>query len=1199
MLSAESWRSSGKSSKKEQRLQVMDTAVAKTDRTGWFKRTGWLEHLAGCHLAHLAHQTRLPNRSEVKLQLAAELVEKLVERSVQGLLTLDRESRRWLRSARQEDPDTRPFARLQNPESQARYAGYMVRFVCYFLRIVVDGVAQEEKDRDSDWSSVYPSSTMHSLRSGRPCRLGRTEDAAISNSSSCPQRRNKVDNMKDAHKLFSWQGSQRLWATQLWDALDGNDEDAQMQALLDALTSFFFASTQGRPFSSGLVHFLAVLGIDVEMNRLRTAKKYSYMLAGIVYCMRVLSVEKLLPSAYRDKQTDADRNKFLQTRKQYLADGSYSTMSEAINMLAYGKHVALEAGNAGNTYWSKDKSVFYLRGQLIHISSFRKMAQDVVAEVEQMLWQELCWVSRKDDWFAVKLGQIVDDVSFTMHRYSFINRQENGLASGLQWMLTQAKQTEQGRALYASNGRWDVKQIKQYLRCVDRFLALLLSQWDKPKVVPRFLPPQLGQVMVVYLAYVRPFREYLMVKVLGGNFSDYVWVDEHGPWDTDRLTRALKRETGKRLGVELNTLDYRHKSVGIGREKVGQSFGKGYQDEVGEVEEAEVDEDLIELQNARTTSMGVGNYSVPIDIVKHLSARSIEAFRVLSDAWHRFLGLDRSGAEQQEMQTAGASTDEARQGRKRREGSHDEEHQGVKGEPRALMQQQKPFRVSNVKETAIHRAMRQVLGQEDVGFRSMEQEQALHAVLDRHTPLVVVLPTGGGKSLLFMVPACLVDAGVTVVVVPYQALIEDLVSRVQRCGIDCIEWRHGKTNPASVVVVSADVAGDTDSNGNFLGYARMLDSKGLLRWVVVDECHLTFTSSHWRPKLAALKNLRSLPCPIVLLMATLLPARQGELEASMLLPCAEYVRASTVRPNTCYYVLWCRRGEKKEMALMMCRQQQQQLREKGLKGVVYCHSKAVCEQMAEMLECTHYHAGMPDRAERLEQWLKNGGLVIATSALGTGVDFPGIVFILHVGMPWSMIDYVQESGRGGRAGKRVDSVVLLEPDEVEQTMQQKSTDVDVQAMGNFLIGSGCRRRLMSTYMDIKAMGCDDIVSAGCDWCGEGARGWQDAQQETSAEWEQVEKLFSELRDGCVSCCMLDDAGRDEWRRHKTLKCTAHPGVMGVELDRFRVWIRDQGGSHSCRWCWVSQKYCATRESVENRCQWPNVVVLKCQKLGLG
>ena len=72
---------------------------------------------------------------------------------------------------------------------------------------------------------------------------------------------------------------------------------------------------------------------------------------------------------------------------------------------------------------------------------------------------------------------------------------------------------------------------------------------------------------------------------------DYIWGDSQGVWSTDRLTRVLKRETGKRLGVELNMLGYRHTAVGIGWVKVGESFGRGYQDEVGEIDEVEVDED--------------------------------------------------------------------------------------------------------------------------------------------------------------------------------------------------------------------------------------------------------------------------------------------------------------------------------------------------------------------------------------------------------------------------------------------------------------------------------------------------------------------------------------------------------------------------------------------------------------------------------
>lgn len=111
--------------------------------------------------------------------------------------------------------------------------------------------------------------------------------------------------------------------------------------------------------------------------------------------------------------------------------------------------------------------------------------------------------------------------------------------------------------------------------------------------------------------------------------------------------------------------------------------------------------------------------------------------------------------------------------------------------------------------------------------------------------------------MLFTLPAIVEKIGVTVVVVPYQASIKDLVSQIQEYGVDCIEWKDGDSNPASVVVVSADVAGDITSNGHFLGYARLLKNKGLLRRVVVDECHLLFTARHWRANLLKVKRQRT------------------------------------------------------------------------------------------------------------------------------------------------------------------------------------------------------------------------------------------------------------------------------------------------------------------------------------------------------
>jgi superfamily II DNA or RNA helicase len=121
-----------------------------------------------------------------------------------------------------------------------------------------------------------------------------------------------------------------------------------------------------------------------------------------------------------------------------------------------------------------------------------------------------------------------------------------------------------------------------------------------------------------------------------------------------------------------------------------------------------------------------------------------------------------------------------------------------------------------VSEDKLKRAMQKALCCDNVIFRSEEQREALYTIVlgNQTTPLVVVLPTGGGKSLLFIAPACLIDPGVTIVVVPYRILLDNLLKTVKDVGIDYIEYRPGEQNPAALVFVSTDFAGGSQ----FLSY---------------------------------------------------------------------------------------------------------------------------------------------------------------------------------------------------------------------------------------------------------------------------------------------------------------------------------------------------------------------------------------------
>jgi superfamily II DNA helicase RecQ len=1367
----------------QETLEIADAEVAKTDHTLWFKRTQWTEHLAGCNLKHLSRASRLPDRDEQVLQRVVELNSSLIERCVSGLSTLDHETRRWLRSAKQAEADVRPIARLQNSDSQQRYAVYAARLVCYCLRVLEDsehGTAemspdeQTESDEDSDATisddgEETSEGEMHSRE---------LETAA--------------DVFKDARRLFPWQGRQKELARELkksvqecWEVAD------QMKALLDFYESLIFQGVRGDVFKSAILHFLAVLGIDEEINRLRQANDFSYMLAGVVYCVRVLAVEIILPSTERDDQNEEDDKRFRQVRGEYLADGSYSVMSKMLSMLAYGKHLAMNHGNSGAVSWSEDRLILSYRGKPIALSRFRSMVQGAIAEAEDMLWRDLLHVGL-DERFEIPLDELRDDVTWTKRGVSFIDNTHNGLREKRKWTLKHILSDKDGSKM-RNQRSWAMPHVRRYLRKVDRFRELLLlcmhltggqpargtemttlrfkngylqdrnifvmhgqmvfvtryhksqSQMDKPKVIPRFLPWRVGQVLAVYLAYLQPVQEYLSVQVKGSGWSDYIWANEQGPWETDRLTRIMIRESQKRLGTRLTTHDYRHVAISIGREVIGEQFARGYTEETIEVEEAEVeDDDALEMSAGRGAEIGVNRYGVSVDIVKHLSSRSIDTFRPLSRQWHEFLelasygrkgqkrgvdtrrmsvsvegqelererrmetmrrnnGIRGWGAMARDLRGQQNPSDDGRSGGRASAGSdsrwwfgggsqddhrwltpavgidltssarsagstaqsaltvltglqtgssqglgirwqetpHSHQAQLRQTDHTSQQQQQQQWQRQTpymsagwglttpptiarleaspllyrstalfssreiqggrvVGEEEIKKAMRKVLGCEEVAFRSEEQREALRVIVsgEQRTPLVVVLPTGGGKSLLFMAPACLDDPGVTIVVVPYRALVNNLVMTARTARIDCIEYKPGEQNPAALVFVSADFVAE----GQFLSYAQLLSAKGILRRVFVDESHLTFTASDWRPKLAEVRAVRGLKVPTIMLTATLPVLLEFELEASMAAQMAQYIRAVTTRVKTRYMVERCKPGTLEEGAIQLCRRMKKHL---GLrKGVVYSRSRTQCEGLAKELECAYYHAGAVDNEERLQSWLEKGGLIVATSALGTGVDFPGIVFILHVDLPYSMIDFAQESGRAGRAGEDVDSIIMVEEGKVERVLSSHKGGLDEKMICEFVTTKECRRRVMSLYLDNKEVECgSDTNMAKCDGCGEGLTALERSYVRAARERQLVEETLDELSDSCVLCFVecadkpdvdwqheKEQCPQQEWQREQNDNDEQGTRENGAEIEKFRRSIRFEARSHSCFKCGLSQKLCRTGQDSKETCQWPNVMV---------
>jgi superfamily II DNA helicase RecQ len=394
----------------------------------------------------------------------------------------------------------------------------------------------------------------------------------------------------------------------------------------------------------------------------------------------------------------------------------------------------------------------------------------------------------------------------------------------------------------------------------------------------------------------------------------------------------------------------------------------------------------------------------------------------------------------------------------------------------------------------ILRALRTVLRNDDAQFRSPQQEMAVRAAAAKETPLVAVLPTGGGKSLIFIVPAMLSGAGVTIVVAPYAELKRQLVTRCLEAGLECKHWPEARDSWPRVVLVSAEAA----SSDDFLQWAADLRVRDRLDRVVIDECHLMFTAANeYRRKLRALVLLRNLGCPFVFLTGTLPPLCQRDFEEAMQLQNPLYIRASSHRVNVEYSVLRVRNGrgpmETKRLADARLGLKTTTTTKSGGKGIVYCASHSKCKALARLLGCHYYHGTPEDgdahflaqREAGFQAWLRGESpYIVATAALGTGIDVPGITHVIHVEAPHSIIDYAQEAGRAGRAGERVEAVIVIEDKDwpTDNPKKEAMLELKTREVNALVRTSGCRRGVLGRCLDNDLRDYDRIDAAPYDNC---------------------------------------------------------------------------------------------------------------------
>lgn len=686
-----------------------------------------------------------------------------------------------------------------------------------------------------------------------------------------------------------------------------------------------------------------------------------------------------------------------------------------------------------------------------------------------------------------------------------------------------------------AGSRRNVYIVKQSLAIIGSY-SKISRQYTTPKPIARFLDPGTSELILLFVVYIKPVQCFILNKSMVSvrATEDYLFC-QSGEKMRESVIRRMFASTMASAGLPLNVSLYRQHRAGVAKAFLTTE------------DTSDMNEEVVFQQAGHTESTARTRYAAGDFNVGTLSLAKLERFYKVSTQWHTVIGILKPSDVPSRRETGNrivvevdSSIEKGVEGSRQRkpmlEGEANQrkrvvENQGVfletkrrnRGTTAPIEKKSMRIRCGSLTESILAAAARilRKSSMVEVQFNSEAQRSALfecsmHTVLhDYQSSMIVILPTGGGKTLCWAAPARreqdLADessskAPITILVLPLIALQQDMVRKCGTYGVRCGLWSERFRDDITVVVCAIDVV----FTNEYARYVTALSVQGFVARIVLDECHLILLWEYFR-KFSAIgcriRPAEAQSVPIVCLTATLPGAMVQRLTDILCLDisCLKLYRATNSRPNLSYEVQHVPFQTSERMIETCSTLAADELlrMSQAERMIVFCLTVNDCVTLFQRLKgriCEEmvcmYHGSMShqEREKNFNSWVSAASAkpiaMIATSAFSCGIDYPHVRMVLHVGGARNIVELAQESGRAGRDGMMSRSVIVFNNTYMQNRTEsggtrhsplEKERDSLFGDIKTYIRGC-CRRESMESFLNYDARGPCNDREIKCDVC---------------------------------------------------------------------------------------------------------------------